>query len=88
MLNKEDLLREISEKLTWIQTNIKCRNAINRMDDNLGMEDLYCGILNIIFADYKLQNANHDKMNSPAIDLADEENGLAVQITSTCTRKN
>lgn len=87
MLNKEDLLREISEKLTWIQTNIKCRNAINRMDDNLGMEDLYCGILNIIFADYKLQNANHDKMNYPAIDLADEENGLAVQITSTCTRK-
>lgn len=57
------------------------------MDDNLGMEDLYCGILNIIFADYKLQNANHDKMNYPAIDLADEENGLAVQITATCTRK-
>lgn len=87
MLNKEDLLREISEKLTWIQTHIKCRNAINRMDDNLGVEDLYCGILNIIFADYKLQNANHNKMNYPAIDLADEENGLAVQITSTCTRK-
>lgn len=86
MLRKENLLREVTEKLTWVQMNIKQRNAIGRIDDNLGMEDLYCGILNIIFADYKLQNANHVKMNCPAIDLVDVENGLAVQVTSTCSR--
>lgn len=87
MLNKEDLLREISEKLSWVQVNTKQRNAIGRTDDNLGLEDLYCGILNIIFVGYKLQNANHAKTNYPAIDLADDENGLAVQITATCTRE-
>ena len=75
---KEKLLLDIEERLTvyanWVNQGGGIRSE--------GAEYLYCDLLNKAF-DYELKNMNRIRDNFPAIDLGDEGEGLAVQVTST-----
>ena len=75
---KEKLLLGIEERLTvyanWVNQGGGIRSE--------GAEYLYCDLLNEAF-DYELKNMNRIRDNFPAIDLGDEGEGLAVQVTST-----
>lgn len=55
-------------------------------DANLISEQLTAEVLNCVFG-YNLKNANSLGKNYPAIDLIDDANSLAVQVTSTGTVK-
>ncbi|GAC1598731.1 MAG: hypothetical protein NVS3B19_20860 [Ginsengibacter sp.] len=56
---------------------------MNLYDINIHAENALIPILNAVF-DIKLQNANSlHKKNYPSIDLIDDENKVAFQVTST-----
>lgn len=80
MDTKEKLLQRIEERLTvyanWISQGSGVRSEAS--------EDLYCDLLNTALG-YELRNMNWVKDNFPAIDLGDEEERLAVQVTSAGT---
>jgi len=71
----------IIRTLTNIQVEVGLRNSINLYDINIHLEDFFRGLLNITY-DYELQNLNHLNKNVSAIDLADEVNKVAIQVTS------
>lgn len=80
MDTKEKLLQHIEERLTvyanWISQGGGIRSNAS--------EDLYCDLLNTALG-YGLGNMNWDEDNFPAIDLGDDDERLAVQVTSTDT---
>lgn len=81
MMNREIYLKDISENLAILSTEVSNLNAINFYDTNIVAEDFFSGLLNLIYG-YELKNANHLEKNAPAIDLIDLENRVAVQVTS------
>lgn len=76
------LKRRAAQYLSKWKVNIGLENSQGRTDINADAEDFCCGLLNIVM-DLNLCNANDDRMNYPAIDLADETAGVSVQVTST-----
>lgn len=73
------------------KTLIEYANKVNglvssgRTDIVIDAEHIFLDLLNEMFA-YKLANANQTRANYPAVDLIDDEHGVAVQITSTNAR--
>lgn len=80
MDTKSNLLEEIERLLTTYASWIT-QGGGTRSDAS---EDLYCDLLNTAL-EYELRNMNWVDDNFPAIDLGDDEEKLAVQITSTGT---
>ena len=76
------LKRRAAQYLSKWKVNIGLENSQGRTDINADAEDFCCGLLNIVM-DLNLCNANDERMNYPAIDLADETAGVCVQVTST-----
>lgn len=81
MMNKEIYLKNIAENLALLSREVSILNAVNLYDINIIAEDFFPGLLNLIYG-YELQNANHFEKNAPAIDLIDQKNRIAVQVTS------
>jgi hypothetical protein len=82
-MNKREIeLKKISNEFAKWRVQIENLNSLNLYDTNLFSENSICNILNAIF-DYKLTNINPLIRNSPAIDLIDKKNRIAVQVTST-----
>lgn len=80
-MNKEVYLKNIVENLALLSREVSILNAVNLYDINIIAEDFFPGLLNLIYG-YELQNANHFEKNAPAIDLIDQKNRIAVQVTS------
>lgn len=80
-MNKEVYLKNIAENLALLSREVSILNAVNLYDINIIAEDFFPGLLNLIYG-YELQNANHFEKNAPAIDLIDQKNRIAVQVTS------
>ena len=80
-MNKEIYLKNIAENLALLSREVSILNAVNLYDINIIAEDFFPGLLNLIYG-YELQNANHFEKNAPAIDLIDQKNRIAVQVTS------
>lgn len=80
-MNKEVYLKNIAENLALLSREVSILNSVNLYDINIIAEDFFPGLLNLIY-DYELQNANHFEKNAPAIDLIDQKNRIAVQVTS------
>lgn len=78
---KEIYLKNITDSLALLSTEVTVRNAINLYDINIVAEDFFSGLLNLIYG-YELKNINHLKKNAAAIDLFDSKNKLAIQVTS------
>lgn len=81
MMNKEVYLKNIAENLALLSRGVSILNAVNLYDINIIAEDFFPGLLNLIYG-YELKNANHLEKNAPAIDLIDQKNRIAVQVTS------
>ncbi len=86
MLNKESYLKEVAKSLALLSNEVTILNAINLYDINIVAEDFFPGLLNLIYG-YQLKNANDLEKNAPAIDLYDEVNKIAIQVTSDSSSK-
>ena len=82
VLNVDRRMQRITDALSIVTNNVKLHNSRGRTDINKEAEDFYCGLLNIIL-DKNLVNLNLLEMNFAAIDLADDEGRICVQVTST-----
>ena len=85
MLIVKELREKIRKALTQFETYVKCSVDQDMTDINRYAEDFYCGLLNCAFG-WELRNLNQDNRNQPAIDLADDTNEIAVQVTSSTDR--
>lgn len=85
MLTVKELREGI--RLVLAQFTVYVRFSVSRdmTDINRYAEDFYCELLNKAFG-WKLHNLNQDNRNQPAIDLADDTNKIAVQVTSSTGR--
>jgi len=83
-MNRQDYQKSIISSLTWLSTQVNVHNKLNLTDLNIHSENLYRDLLNLAF-DYNLVNINIIDPNAAAIDLGDEKNKFAIQVTSTST---
>lgn len=81
-MNRQDCQKSIITSLTWLSTQVAVNNKLNLTDINIHAENFYRDLLNLAFG-YKLVNINITDSNAAAIDLGDEESGIAIQVTST-----
>lgn len=79
MSEREILVKNIVNEFSILQIKISKYNKLNLTDINIFSEYFFAKILNEIFR-YNLKPFK--KINKPAIDLGDRENGVAFQITS------
>ena len=86
MIRRKEYIENIIHSLALLQTEIGINNYVNLYDNNIVAEDFMCGLLNLIYG-YNFTNANHVMRNAPAIDLVDQQNRIAVQVTSTGSRE-
>lgn len=80
-MNREFYLKSVCDGIATLCYQVEARNAINLYDINLISEDFYSKLLNRIFR-YNLKNLNIIDRNVVAIDLGDEINKIAIQVTS------
>jgi hypothetical protein len=84
MITRGYYIGQIIDELTSITEKVKTRAKLGLTDLHLHLEDFYKDVLNIAFG-YNLENLNKERSNSPGLDLGDENNGIAFQITGTKT---
>jgi hypothetical protein len=80
-MKREIYLKEIIEEFSILKSKIELLSKSNLLDINLISEYHIQEILNIVF-DLQLVNSNYQSKNAKAIDLQDEINSIAVQVTS------
>lgn len=80
---KDEINRVINLLARWIG-EIQASNALSYFDINKVSEGTAMKLLNLIF-NYKLSDLNLVKVNYPGVDLGDQENGIAIQVTSQTT---
>ncbi|HEC1809560.1 TPA: SMEK domain-containing protein, partial [Campylobacter lari] len=82
-------MEDIVKIIRWfseLSSRIKLHNKLNLTDINIYCENDLLQILNIIY-DWELCNANERYVNAKAIDLIDDKNCIAIQITSDTSSK-
>lgn len=83
---KELYLKLISGRLIQYAVSAKSHSMLNLTDSAVIGENVFCGLLNMVFG-WKLHNANMDKKNISGIDLVDETNKILVQVSVTTTKE-
>jgi hypothetical protein len=83
---RETSLAKIADHLARIRHQVSLRNSIQLFDINIHSEEFFKELLNRMFG-YQLENLNSDYGLSESIDLGDEINGIAVQVTSDKSKK-
>ncbi len=78
---------EIINGFTFLATKIQLCSSVNLRNINIQLENIFRDILNQIHKDRIFRNLNEDDENFTAIDLGDDKNDIAVQVTSMTTRK-
>lgn len=85
-MNREEELKIIIAELVKLKNIIETENKLNLTDKNIFLEDVICQIINIIY-EYSLKNTNLNICNYPCIDLIDEKEKIAFQVTTNVTHK-
>jgi len=80
MYNREDYIKKISKYLTTMRVEVEHRSSIKWYDINIVAENFYKDLL--ILYGYNLANLNLTNPNADSIDLIDETNKIAIQVTS------
>lgn len=86
MFDVKDINENVNKYFTMIETYIKYENSDGNFDINKYCEEFFCGLMNIAFKS-NLVNLNTLKMNFPAVDLGDAEEGICYQVTTTNSKK-
>jgi tetratricopeptide (TPR) repeat protein len=81
MLERQKLIEDIRKGVAALQSYIQPSGKLNLTDTNVHAETFVAGLLNALFG-WSLVSANRETANHPCIDLIDEAQGLAVQVTS------
>lgn len=81
-MNRANLLGVISHYLTHLRVSVGQLNSLNLQDINVHAEAFFRDFLNLVL-DYELKNINIIERNARAIDLGDEDERIAIQVTST-----
>lgn len=81
-MRRAELLRTVTHYLTHLRVSVEASNSLNLQDLNVHAEAFFRDLLNLAF-DYRLVNINIIEKNARAIDLGDEANRIAIQVTST-----
>jgi len=79
--SKIDDIGQIFKMLEQLEESLRERNRQGLYDLSRKSEDIICTLLNLAF-DWKLVNLNETRSNCPVIDLADQDRGIGVQVTS------
>ena len=78
----------ILDAFTHLVKKVELSSSLNLHDININTEDTFCELLNFIYTDRKFKNLNSElEGNYTAIDLGDDKNDIAIQVTSTIKRK-
>lgn len=86
MSKTQEYQKKIADKLAFLESKLKAYSGLQLRDENIAMEDVVCRLLNLMYG-YSLVNLNIGKGNYPGIDLGDEHNRIAVQVTSDNSRE-
>jgi hypothetical protein len=81
-MNRARLLADISYYLTHLRISVEHLNSLNLQDINVHAETFFRDFLNLALG-YQLKNINIVEKNARAIDLGDEGELIAIQVTST-----
>jgi hypothetical protein len=81
-MNRARLLEGISYYLTHLRLSVEHLNSLNLQDINVHAETFFRDFLNLALG-YQLKNINIVERNARAIDLGDEGERIAIQVTST-----
>ena len=81
-LTVENSLRDLVSRL---ERQVELATAQGRTDINLALEDAFIPILKAIYNLPNLVNLNRKRKNYPGIDLGDDHDRIAFQITATTT---
>jgi len=81
-LDIENQLRDVVSRLI---TQVELATAQGRTDINLALEDAFIPILKSVYNLPHLINLNRKQKNYPGIDLGDDHDRVAFQVTSTTT---
>lgn len=82
MITRGYFIGQIVDELSAISTQVQNLCRLNLTDLNLYLENFYKEVLNNML-NLELLNLNDVRSNNPGLDLGDEKNGFAFQITST-----
>lgn len=82
----EQQIKRCSELFYKLCDDVQRLNSLNYYDINISSENFFIHLLNIIF-DWNLKNENFTEKNTAAIDLADKDNRIAIQVTSDDSAK-
>ncbi|OQX97075.1 MAG: hypothetical protein B6I24_09950 [Bacteroidetes bacterium 4572_128] len=80
MEKRDRYIKRINRSLSLMRFEIEQLNKINLTDYNIIAENFYKDLL--VFYGFELKNLNEKKYNAESIDLVDEENKIAIQVTS------
>ncbi|MEK2099206.1 SMEK domain-containing protein [Vibrio parahaemolyticus] len=82
MITRGYYIGQIIDELSSISEKVKNRGKLGLTDIHVHLEDFYRDILNITLG-LNLENLNKERTNSPGLDLGDEVEGIAFQVTGT-----
>ncbi|MFR1813783.1 SMEK domain-containing protein [Dysgonomonas capnocytophagoides] len=78
---RDNAIKNITKKLAYLQSQISLSNSLNLTDINIHAENFYRDFFNNCFG-YSFKNTNFDHQNAAHIDLIDNSNNYAIQVTS------
>jgi len=81
-MNRSSLITAIAHYLSHLVTSVRLLNSLNLQDYNIHAENFFRDFLNLALS-YELKNINIVERNASAIDLGDEAQRIAIQVTST-----
>ncbi len=81
-MNRKKIVDRIAELFARFKAEVENLNAINLYDINIHAENVIIPVLNKVYG-LNLVNANYEEKNANAIDLIDNENRVAFQVTSS-----
>ena len=82
----QQLLNDLRQELSELVVEIEGSSAMGHFDAHRIAEQVFLGVLRELLDLRSLRNLNEtERANYPGIDLADDEAGVAVQITATPT---
>ena len=84
MITRGLIIGKVVDDLANLKYQIETRNRLGQLDLTKFCEDFARELLNITY-NFNLQNLNKTRSNNPGLDLGDEKNKIAYQITSQKT---
>lgn len=80
-MKKQKMILYVMQKMSYFHSYLKMSNYESYYDVNNIAEGFIMNLLNILYS-LNLKDMNQVKRNYPGIDLGDEKEGIAVQVTS------